>query len=232
MKSTSLCYHFDEELWNVLHRLQRLQKICSPVRSWESEAAAVLAELLGRSIRDNNQPAWPSQMHFLAFLYLIHFQFTRLHSRWELSCVWTLVMWTNSCFVKYVQQMRQNAELKHAPAADHVPNGIKDPKKIPSVFTQENENHLQNIYGRRSQWSSGVKRMIFHNFCIKASWPGTDRRQSLADASQCLPTNTNAWNNQFPSSKEYYDRNFLLYSGISTQNWLLLTFNPEFPAPG
>ena len=99
-----------------------------------------------------------------------------------------------------VQRMRQNAELKHAPAADHVPNGIKDPKKIPSVFTQENENHLQNIYGRRSQWSSGVKRMIFHNFCIKASWPGTDRRQSLADASQCLPTNTNAWNNQFPSS--------------------------------
>ena len=128
-------------------------------------------------------------MHFLAFLYLIHFQFTRLHSRWELSCVWTLVMWTNSCFVKYVQRRRQNAELKHAPAADHVPNGIKDPKKIPSVFTQENENHLQNIYGRRSQWSSGVKRMIFHNFCIKASWPGTDRRQSLADASQCLPTN-------------------------------------------
>ena len=44
----------------------------------------------------------PGQMHFLAFLYLIHFQFTRLHSRWELSCVWTLVMWTNSCFVKYV----------------------------------------------------------------------------------------------------------------------------------
>ena len=43
----------------MLHRLQRLQKICSPVRSWESEAAAVLAELLGRSIRDNNRPAWP-----------------------------------------------------------------------------------------------------------------------------------------------------------------------------
>ena len=142
----------------------------------------------------------PGQMHFLAFLYLIHFQFTRLNSRWELSCVWTLVMWTNSCFVKYVQRRRQNAELKHAPAADHVPNGIKDPKKIPSVFTLENENHLQNIYGRRSQWSSGVKRMIFHNFCIKASWPGTDRRQSLADASQCLPTNANAWNNQFSSS--------------------------------
>ena len=116
--------------------------------------------------------------------------------------------------------------------------GLKIPPKFQLLGKWESknilsiqENEIQNIYGR-SQWSNGVKRMIFHNFCIIPR--GWDRQETVA--SWCISVSADKQSclrdNQFPSSKEYYNRNFLLQSGILKPNWLLLTFNPEFPAPG
>ena len=151
--------------------------------------------LVGRSIRDNNCPA-AIQAQPDAFLSIFKSHTFSIYKialtrHAELSCrVWT-VNKLLFCEIHY-QLGGDTVRLVRIMFL----MGLKVPRKL-QVFLRRKRITCK-IFMEGVNDRVALKRMIFHNFCIKTARLG--HRQKTWCITECLQTDTNAWDNQFPSS--------------------------------